>query len=626
LLKSIVDNMPAAIFLRDVDGKFILVNQAYEEIYGVRDADVRGKTLHEVYPTRMKNVLISTEQDKTVVRDYSVIKGEINAESSNGNIILSSSKFPIFDEHGALVGVAGVEHDITDYKCAIAERIKAETALRESQAFFVQYKTVVESMLDNVPFAIFMRDLEGKYQYINKYHEQSNGIPRDQVIGKTVQDVMPKQVVDDCLRDDAEVIRERKVVVRDYFMNRENNGQILADYKFPGFDENGEVTIVAGIAIDVTMQRHAEEAMRNSEKRLQSILASSPIGVAVVKQDGTFEFVNSRNADIIGLSKDQFLSTNARDLYANPKDRAPIADRLSENSSLRDVEVQLKRADGKHIWVLMSFEPIGPDEPGKFLVWTYDITERRKAEEARLLQLQKTEVLGQLTGSVAHDFNNILTVLDCNLVLMKSQNLDQTKLQSLIENCLEAVELGSKLSNRLTKFARKRQLTNSKIILNVLIDDFRDLLNRSVGKNTPIEFILPDYNIPVFVDATLIGLALLNLVTNARDAMANSGKINVELTKVEVGEEVESVFGKVEQHRYALLQVSDTGIGMTPEVMEHAFEGFFTTKDEGQGTGLGLNTVKDMVQNANGFIQIKSEPDKGTTVSVFLPIYEEKVH
>jgi signal transduction histidine kinase len=231
--------------------------------------------------------------------------------------------------------------------------------------------------------------------------------------------------------------------------------------------------------------------------------------------------------------------------------------------------------------------------------------------------------LGQLTGSVAHDFNNLLTVLACNISILKSPNIDQEKQLRLISDCLAAVELCSNLTSRLTNFSRKQPLATNKVDLNKLIVGFSELLKRSLGKDVSFEFVLSDDPLPVLVDIVLVEVGLLNLAINARDAMPEGGMITVGLSKTIIDGKVESIYGNVKQGPYALLQVSDTGIGMAPEIKKRVFEAFYTTKGEGKGTGLGLSTVQDLTQSAGGFVQIESEPGKGTTVKVYLPLYEE---
>ena len=214
-------------------------------------------------------------------------------------------------------------------------------------------------------------------------------------------------------------------------------------------------------------------------------------------------------------------------------------------------------------------------------------------------------------------------MLACNISILKSQNIDQEKQLRLIEDCLEAVELASNLTRRLTNFSRKQPLATNKVDLNKLIVGFSELLSRSLGKDISLEFVFSDGTLPVLVDNALVEVALLNLAINARDSMPEGGTITVSLSKTVIDGNVESIYGNVKQGPYALLQVSDTGIGMAPEIKRRVFEAFFTTKDEGKGTGLGLSTVGDLTQSSGGFVQIESEPGKGTTVKVYLPLYEE---
>lgn len=534
-----------------------------------------------------------------------------------------------------------------------------------------------------------------------------------------------------------------------------------------------EIGILAGalnrmstaISDDVAKRQKVKDALLQQTEFLNTILESSPIAATIVNADATFEFVNSRALEMWGVSKEEFLASNARDLYVDPNDRDKIFEGLSKQRSLRDIEVQFKNTGDTPFWALVSLEPTGLGDQPQYFTWIYDITvrkeaeeelrrskeamaearnkaeaalaelashklaldehsivavtdtkgtityandkfcqisgygreeligqnhrilnsghhpksffadmhrtiangepwhveiknrakdgshywvnstiapfkdangkiiqyvairtdftEHKRAEEERLRHSQKMDVLGQLTGSVAHDFNNLLTVLDCNIRLLKSQNIVQEQQQSLIKDCIAAVELGSNLTSRLTNFARKEPLAETKVDLNELIVGFSDLLNRSLGEAVSFEFVLSDDTLPVLVDTVLLEVALLNLAINAGDAMPEGGMITVSLNKTIIDGKVEFICGNVEQRPYALLQVSDTGIGMASEIKDRVFEAFFTTKDEGKGTGLGLSTVRDLAQSSGGFVQIESEPGKGTTVKVYLPLYEE---
>ena len=508
------------------------------------------------------------------------------------------------------------------------------------------FRTTVEQL----PLAFTMKDADGRFIIVNEVFGKWFQRNTQDWLGQHHTKVNPSDQVDMMSQMDARADQERRPISFEYTDIKPGpNGEIVREChvtKFPVVAHDGALIGIGTIQADVTEQnrnehqlrvekeraegaladfRRAEEALRQNEKKLYAILESSPAGTTIVNADGTFDFVNARMAQMMGLSKEQFLANNARDLYVNPQDRDQLNERLMKESRLRDIEVLLKKADGEHFWVLLSFEPTGSGEQRQFFTWAYDITERKEAEEARLRQSQKMDVLGQLTGSVAHDFNNILTVLDCNIDLLKSPDNHQEEQQSLLDNCIEAVELGTNLSNRLTKFARKEPLAQTRVDLNTLIDGFVDLLNRSVGEEISIDYVLPADTLPVLVDTNLLKVSLLNLALNSRDAMPEGGKITVSLDRTDIDETIDPVRGKNDKRTYALLKVSDTGTGMAPDIKERVFEAFFTTKDKDKGTGLGLNTVQDLAQSAGGFVQIESAPGKGTAVKIFLSLYEEEV-
>jgi signal transduction histidine kinase len=373
-----------------------------------------------------------------------------------------------------------------------------------------------------------------------------------------------------------------------------------------------------------------EESRRKSEQLLRAAIDAIPEGFAYFDADDRLAIFNQKMAEIyprisdvfrIGTPYNVFLRAGVEKGQYFEVGRSKeefFKERLAYHRDPKGA-IEFHLPNGRCIRLEEKKTPEG----GRVGIRT-DVTEEKKAEEKRLRQYQKMEVLGQLTSSVAHDFNNVLTVLDCNIGLLNSQNGTQKQQHSLINDCLEAVEMGASLTKRLTKFARGAPAAKTRVDLNLLIAGFSDLLARSVGKDNTIAVMLPDNPLPVLADAAFVEVALLNLVVNARDAMPEGGMITVSLSKTSIDEKTGSLYGNVEPGPYALLQVSDTGIGMAPEIKDRVFEAFFTTKDEGKGTGLGLSTVQDLVRSSSGFVQVESEPGKGTTVKVFLPLYEEQ--
>lgn len=239
-----------------------------------------------------------------------------------------------------------------------------------------------------------------------------------------------------------------------------------------------------------------------------------------------------------------------------------------------------------------------------------EITQRRKAETA-LLQAQKMEAVGQLTGGLAHDFNNLLTAVVGNLDLIKARASDQ-RIIRLAENAYKAAERGAKLTSQLLAFSRTQKLTTAPIDVNSLIEHLRDMLHQSLGAQVRLQTNLSPSLPAATADANQLELAILNLSINARDAMAEGGTLTIR-----------TALGSPDR---VLITVSDTGCGMSPEVLARAFDPFFTTKPPGRGTGLGLSQVYGIIKQIGGDVSIKSEIGRGTEVTLVLPRASDQVH
>lgn len=279
------------------------------------------------------------------------------------------------------------------------------------------------------------------------------------------------------------------------------------------------------------------------------------------------------------------------------------------------------RKDGSRFWASVAIHAIR-DEQGQLLGFakvTRDMTEKRAAEE-RLRQSQKMEAIGQLTGGVAHDFNNLLTVIRGNMETLQRRLAERGEehLQRLVNMALLASSRAAVLTHQLLAFSRRQPLQPKSVSVNTLITGMSEMLHRTLAESISIETVLAAGVWPTFVDANQLENCLLNLAVNARDAMPDGGKLTIEAANVFL-DETYAAAAEVPPGQYVGIFVSDTGVGMSPEVAARAFDPFFTTKEEGQGTGLGLSQVYGFVKQSGGHVKIYSEVGAGTTIKIYLP-------
>jgi PAS domain S-box-containing protein len=394
------------------------------------------------------------------------------------------------------------------------------------------------------------------------------------------------------------------------------------------------VTMVAGIillVLNLNRAARAQAVSAENEERFRSLLESAPDAMVIVDQEGIVDLVNAQTeslfgytrAEIIGQSIEMLLPQRYREqhvqhrrtFFANPRTR-PMAS---------GVELYGRRKGGTEFPVEISLSPFRTAEGVFAFGAVRDISERRQRQQAleqsqaALAQAQKMEVVGQLTGGIAHDFNNLLTAIQgsIELVMRRAGNLDPD-IARLLGLATSAGERGAALTHRLLAFSRQQSLSPQHIDINRHVGSISELLRRTLGEAIAIETVLAGGLWHCFVDPNQLESALLNIAVNARDAMPDGGKLTIETGNTYLDEEYAAMHEDVSPGQYVLLAVTDTGSGMSPEIVTHALEPFFTTKEAGKGTGLGLSQVYGFVKQSGGHIKLYSELDLGTTVKVYL--------
>jgi PAS domain S-box-containing protein len=285
---------------------------------------------------------------------------------------------------------------------------------------------------------------------------------------------------------------------------------------------------------------------------------------------------------------------------------------------------RLKRFDGVYRYILDNGAPFYRN--GTFAGYfgsCIDVTEQRETEQ-QLRQAQKMDALGKLTGGVAHDFNNVLQIIGGNLELLARSVTGNAAAERNLRNARIGLDRGSKLASQLLSFSRRQPLAPVVVDLGRLIRGMDQMLRRALGEEIELETIISGGLWNVVVDATQVETALLNLAINARDAMDGRGKLTIEAGNSLLDDKYALQHTGVAPGQYVMIAVTDTGTGMTPEILEQVFDPFFTTKPEGKGTGLGLSIVHGFVRQSNGHMKIYSEPGHGTTVRLYLPRTREE--
>ena len=371
------------------------------------------------------------------------------------------------------------------------------------------------------------------------------------------------------------------------------------------------------------LQRRSQEALRRSEERYRSQVQSAVYGIYRSSMEGKFLDVNPALVQMLGYDSadDLYAMDMARDLYANPEERHRHVAEYSQAERIEGVETRWKRKDGKVITVRLSGRAglKYPGEPESFEMICEDVTERRMLEE-QLLHSQKMEAVGRLAGGVAHDFNNLLTVIKGYSELMLNEVTEKDPMRAEVEEIRRAAERAASLTRQLLAFSRRQVLEPKVLDLNTIIGNMEKLLLRLLGEDVELQVSLASDLGNVKADPGQIEQVIMNLAVNARDAMPRGGKLTLETRNHVIDETYAREHAVVHAGNYAMMAVTDTGTGMDPETASHIFEPFFTTKETGKGTGLGLSTVYGIVKQSGGYIWVYSEPGRGTSFKVYLPI------
>ncbi|MEE9140782.1 MAG: PAS domain S-box protein [Alphaproteobacteria bacterium] len=381
----------------------------------------------------------------------------------------------------------------------------------------------------------------------------------------------------------------------------------------------------AALGREIAEHQRSEAALRESVAFSRGIMASVADGIITIDESGIIGSFNRAAEKIFGYSPQEVCGQSVGVLMTEP-DRGKHGEyigRYLETGRGRIIgigprEVTALHKDGSTFPLELEVSEMRLDDTRLFIGIVRDITDRKETER-QLQQAHKMEAVGQLTGGVAHDFNNILMVALGNLDIMQEISESDPSLRKYLDTALKALHRGADLTQRLLAFSRKQALRPVVTDVNRLVSGTTELMRRTIGEPIEIETVLAGGLWQAMVDRGQLETAVLNLAINARDAMPGGGKLTIETANTRLSQEYAEKHDEVRPGQYVMVAVSDTGTGMVPEVVGRAFDPFFTTKEVGKGSGLGLSMVYGFTKQSGGHIKIYSEVGQGTTVKLYLP-------
>lgn len=579
---SLIEAMPGPVFYHSADNVYLGCNDAFARFIGMPKEEIVGRSVYDVRPSHLPDTCRKQDEELHRHPGFQVYESVVqSADGSQRDVIIHKAMYPGPD--GRPAGIIGIILDIT-------QRKKIERQLESNRASFT-------SIVENSSDGILVVDDEGTILYANSAAAS--------MLGESVKQVVGLQF--------GHPIGTEGAIEVDIAAGRGEAGMALMRSS-PAFWQGKPCSVVT--LSDITQRRRYERALEDSEERMRSVVEESPIGINIAV-DGSYQLVNPAFVKMFGYdSPAEILGRQVEELY-DPEDARSIA--YQELAGAGFYERKAIRKDGEPFEVSVSLSRIKVGGEPAVLGFVLDVTEERSLR-AQLLQAQKMEAVGTMAGGVAHDFNNILTVIAGYTELVMAQKDPSHPEYRELQVVYDSARKGADLVHRLLTFSRKAESNPKPMDLNREVKQVVTLLSRTIPKMIEIETRLAEDLKVIDADAGQVEQVLMNLGVNARDAMPHGGKILIETRNATLDDEYARTRLEVRAGEYVRLVFSDTGCGMTKPELERIFEPFYTTKESGKGTGLGLATVYGIVKQHGGHISCYSEPGSGTTFNVYFPV------
>ena len=629
LLEQIVENTPHSIFWKDRNSVYLGCNRNFARQAGVeKPEEIIGKTDYEL-PWEKTETEFFRKIDREVIESgqpqLGIEEPQLQADGTQATLL--TSKVPLANSQGDIIGILGIYVDITSRKLAEDELRQREELLR--------------LILASTGEGIFGIDTHGRCTFANRACAEMLGYnDATELFGKEMHALIHHTRLDGthypmekCPTYDAFKCG-KTTRVEGEILWRADGSYFPADYECYAMVTDTDAISAVVSFTDITERKRAEEALRRERDFAESLIETAQVIVLVLDTEGRIVRFNRFMEELSGFRLEDVRGRDWFDTFLPEQDRKQFQQvfrrAIADIPTIGQVNLIITRSGQQRLieWYDKTLKNVDGQVIGVLAIG-HDITEH-KAQEAQLLQAQKMEVVGQLTGGIAHDFNNLLTIILGNLDFLSTE-LDQgtaPEIQEPLEDAFSAARDAAELTQRLLALSRRQTLKPTYIGLDKVVRNLKKFLRRILGEQFELQVNTPNEILTVFADPSRLENALLNLIINARDAMPRGGTLTIDIfRKILTASDVGS--SDLMPGSYAGIRITDTGTGMSPEILTRAIEPFFTTKTSGKGTGLGLSMVYSFAKQSGGDLRLKSKLEIGTSVSLLLPevkpIKEHKV-
>jgi len=612
--RQIIESAQEGIIVYGLDLKYQAWNPFMERLTGLSAAEVLGRHPLEVFPF-LREAGVMTGIDKALAGAVSEAERfQFHVPKTGQSGWASEISAPLKNARGEIIGVISTIRDITDYA-------RAEEALKEEKRF-------IENAINTLQEIFFVFDLEGRFLRWNKTLNAVTGYSDTEIALLKPTDLFRNDDIRKIADAIQEAVKVSSVSVDALFVTKDGR-QIPYEFSAALLTDAHDKPIgISGVGRDITERKKSEVALRESEERFRQIAESTKEWIWEINCGGLFTYASHVVEEILGYKPEEVIGKkHFFDFFPSDK-REQIKKEVLEFFATKKAFVKYVspnvHKNGSIVLMETSGLPI-LDSRGDLLGYRgikVDITEHRKLED-QLRQAQKMEAVGTLAGGIAHDFNNILNVImGYGQMAMDSLEADSPSKDNMNE-VLIAANRAANLTKRLLVFSRKQVAEVKPVNINELVLGLQKMLARIIRESIDINLDLADRPLIVEADAGQIEQVLMNLASNAKDAMPEGGCLTIASRLQEIDDEYVAAYGYGKPGTYALITVADTGHGMDAKTQKNIFEPFFTTKGVGEGTGLGLAISYGIIKQHNGYIKVYSEMGRGTTFKIWLPVIED---